>query len=144
MSVVWCTSTVIGNSLASSLIYRYTGYSTINIDNNHFKVLTCSLFAWNYTFRMLHLSQVWQDTEKLIKLLMRVSRKYPYSPKEGIIIFCEWGASVRPGNWKKCMKLNLPVIGVSKGVEKNPPCGGGTVQYMPILWNYMYTIWDSC
>lgn len=53
------------------------------------------------------LSQVWQDTNKLWKLIMRGYRKYPYSPKEGIRISWEWG--------KKCMKLNL--IGVSKGVR---------------------------
>jgi len=58
------------------------------------------------------------------------SRKYPYSPTEGIGISWGVGGPVKPKNSKKCMKLNW-----------NFPRGGGVLKKMDIFWSY--TIHDK-
>jgi len=64
------------------------------------------------------------------------SRKYPYSPTEGIGI--SWGVedSGRPKYLKKYMKLNWNFQRGGKLSEKNPFRGGG----MDIFWNYTFCI----
>ena len=67
-----------------------------------------------------------------------VSENIHTPPIEGIGISRGLGASVRPKNVKKCMKLNWNFQRVrgGGGVRKNPFHGGG----MDIFWNYTITI----
>ena len=57
-----------------------------------------------------------------VMMYMCTSRKYPYSPTEGIGI--SWGVegSVRPKNLKKCVKLywNFQRGGGGRDLRKNP------------------------
>ena len=62
------------------------------------------------------------------------SRKYPYSPTEGIGNSLGVGGSQRPKHLSKCMKLdwNFQRGGGRGDLRKNPFRGGGT----DIFWNH--------
>ena len=52
---------------------------------------------------------------------MRSSRKYPYSPTEGIgISWAVWVGLYETKNLKKCMKLNWNFLRGGEVLEKNP------------------------
>ena len=64
--------------------------------------------------------------------VMYSSRKYPYSPTEGIGISWRVRGSVRPKNLKKCRKLNRNFQWGGGDFRKNTFRGGG----MDIFSNY--------
>ena len=61
---------------------------------------------------------------KKYKISLCSSRKYPYSPTEGIGISVGVGGYQRPKNLSECMKLELN-FQRGGGLRKNPFHGGG-------------------